>query len=77
MNVPTIGADVRAISQEGLSLFGIKKGTGQLFWDGEQVRTRSILLLGGPERWIAGFASAGAFDTFSVNLFRFMLEKSG
>jgi hypothetical protein len=70
-------ADVRAISQEGLSLFGIKEGTGQLFWDGKQVRTRSILLLGGPERWIAGFAAAGAFGTFLVNLFRFVLEKLG
>jgi hypothetical protein len=70
-------ADVRAISQEGLSLFGIKEGTGQLFWDGKQVRTRSILLLGGPERWIAGFAAAGAFGTFLVNLLRFVLEKLG
>jgi hypothetical protein len=49
-----LARDVRAISQEELSLFGIKEGTGQLFWDGKQVRTRSILLLGGPECWIAG-----------------------
>jgi hypothetical protein len=68
---------VRAISQQGLNLFGIKETTGQLFWDGKQVRTRSILLLGAPERWIAGFAAAGAFGTFLVNFIRFVLEKIG
>jgi hypothetical protein len=60
-----------------LSLFGIKEGTGQLFWDGKQVRTRSLLLLGTPERWIAGFAAARAFGTFLVNLTRLVLEKVG
>src|SRR5262249_5935417 len=29
---------VRAISQRGLGLFGIKEPTGQLYWDGAQVR---------------------------------------
>jgi hypothetical protein len=74
MNVPTIGPRTFEPSHRRLSLFGIKEGTGQLFWDGKQVRTRSILLLGGPERWIAGFAAAGAFGTFLV---RFTLEKLG
>ena len=27
-------AGVRAISTEGLNLFGIKEATGQLYWDG-------------------------------------------
>jgi hypothetical protein len=45
---------VRAISQEGLTLFGIKESTGQLYWDGAQVKTRNLLSLGTPERWMAG-----------------------
>jgi hypothetical protein len=66
---------IRAISQEGLALFGIQEGTGQLYWDGKQVRTRTAFLLGTPERWIAGFAAAGAFGTFLVNLVRFIFER--
>ena len=64
---------VRAISQEGLTLFGIKESTGQLYWDGAQVKTRNLLSLGTPERWMAGFAALGAFGTFAVNLTRFMM----
>jgi hypothetical protein len=63
---------VRAISQRGLGLFGIKEATGQLYWDGAQVKTRNMLSLGTPERWMAGFAAAGAFGTFLVNLIRFV-----
>jgi hypothetical protein len=66
---------VRAISQEGLGLFGIKEPTGQLYWDGSQVKTRNLLSLGTPERWIAFFAATGAFGTFLVNLARLVLEK--
>ena len=64
---------VRAISQTGLGLFGIKEPTGQLYWDGAQVKTRNLLSLGTPERWIAGFAALGAFGTFVVNLTRFVM----
>ena len=66
---------VRGISQEGLSLLGINEATGQLYWDGSQIRTRNMLRLGTPERWIAGFAAAGAFGTFAVNAARFVIEK--
>jgi len=66
---------VRAISQEGLGLFGIKETTGQLYWDGKQVKTRNLLSLGTPERWITGIAAAGAFGTFAVNFARLLIEK--
>src|SRR5215831_10063932 len=39
---------VRAITQQGLVLFGINEATGQLYWDGSQVRTRNLLRLGTP-----------------------------
>jgi hypothetical protein len=64
---------VRAISQRGLGLLGIKESTGQLYWDGAQVKTRNLLSLGTPERWITGVAAAGAFGTFLVNLMRFLM----
>src|SRR5262245_1121463 len=64
---------VRAISQEGLGLLGIKDATGQLYWDGAQVKTRNLLSLGTPERWMAVFAAAGAFGTFAVNLTRLLM----
>jgi len=38
-----------------------------------QVKTRNLLSLGTPERWIAGFAALGAFGTFAVNLTRFVM----
>jgi hypothetical protein len=34
---------VRAISQQGLALFGIKEATGELYWDGKRVMTRGAL----------------------------------
>jgi hypothetical protein len=45
-----------------LNLLGINEATGQLYWDGGQVRTRNMLRLGTPERWIGFFAALGAFD---------------
>ena len=68
-------AGVQAISQEGLGLFGIKETTGQLYWDGKQVKTRNLLALGTPERWITGCAAAGALGTFLVNFARLLMEK--
>ena len=41
----------------------------------QPVRTRNMLRLGTPERWIAAFAAAGAFGTFAVNAARFVIEK--
>jgi hypothetical protein len=65
---------IRAISVEGLSLFGIKETTGQLYWDGKQIRTRRIIRFGKPERWIAGFAAFGTCGTFLVMLTRFLID---
>jgi hypothetical protein len=67
-------AGVRAISTEGLNLFGIKEATGQLYWDGRQVRTRRVIRLGTPERWIAAFAAFGTCGTFLVMFARFLLD---
>jgi hypothetical protein len=52
---------------------GSRNPTGQLYCDGAQVKTRNLLSLGTPERWIAGFAALGAFGTFVVNLTRFVM----
>ena len=65
---------IRGISTEGLSLFGIKEATGQLYWDGRQVRTHGVIRLGTPERWIATFAAFGTCGTFLVVLARFLLD---
>jgi hypothetical protein len=67
-------AGVRPISVEGLSLFGINEATGRLYWDGRQVRTRRVIQLGKPERWIAGFAAAGIWGAFLVGLVRLFLD---
>jgi hypothetical protein len=67
-------AGVRAISLQGLALFGINEATGQLYWDGRQVRTRGMIRLGTPERWIAAFAAFGTCGTFLVVLARFLLD---
>jgi len=45
---------VRAISQDGLTLFGVEEGTGELFWDGKRVETRTRLSLTRPQRRYAG-----------------------
>jgi hypothetical protein len=44
--------------------------TGQLYWDGAQVKACNMLSLGTPERWIVAL---GAFGTFLVNLIRFVM----
>jgi hypothetical protein len=65
---------VRGISQQGLSLLGINEATGQLYWDGKQVKTRGVFRLGTPERWIAGFAALGTCGMFAVALLRLLLD---
>ena len=67
--------DVRAISIEGLNLFGIDEKTGRLYWDGKEVMVRSGFYLLPLERWIAIAAATGALGTFLVNLVRLLMGK--
>jgi hypothetical protein len=51
---------------------------GNLYWDGKPVEVRHFSLTGWQVFWasvIAGFAAAGAFGTFLVNLIRLVLGK--
>ena len=63
-------AGVETISIEGLDRFGIDPKTNQLYWDGRQVVTRSLVLIGTYERWVAAFAATGTFGTFVINVGR-------
>jgi hypothetical protein len=56
---------------------GLPRGRplGNLYWDGKPVEVRHFSLSGRQAFWasvIAGFAAAGAFGTFLVNLIRFV-----
>jgi hypothetical protein len=62
--------EVRSISINGVSLFGIHEKSGKLYWDGAEVVTRTKLRLATFERWIASFAAIGTFGTFLVNVGR-------
>jgi hypothetical protein len=59
---------VRGISLEGVGLLGVHEETGKLYWDGKEVRTQNMILLGGYERVMAFLTATGAFGTFVVNL---------
>src|SRR4029078_13045719 len=43
--------DIRGISIDGVSLLGVHEKTGKLYWDGKEIRTRNMILLGTYERW--------------------------
>jgi hypothetical protein len=62
--------DVIAISVDGLSLFGIHKATGALYWDGKEIVVRRTIRFGAPERWIGVVAAAGTFGSFLVQIGR-------
>jgi hypothetical protein len=63
---------VFAISMTGASLLGIHEKSGQLYWDGKEVVTRSAVRLGTFERWIAAIAAFATFGTFITNAGRAM-----
>ena len=66
---PEWDADIKAISLEGLNLFGIHEKHGTLYWDGKEVVTRGFRLA--PfERWIASVAAVGTFGNFLVHAAR-------
>ncbi len=51
-------ADIKAISLEGLNLFGIHEKRGTLYWDGKEVVTRGFRLAP-VERGLASMATGG------------------
>ena len=61
--------NVRPISTEGVSLFGIDPAMNQLYWDGKQVVLRDrVVTLGGFERVLVALAAIGTFGAFIVEL---------
>jgi hypothetical protein len=69
---------VRTISMDQeMDCLGVDRH-GNLYWDGKPVEVRHFSLTGWQAFWasvIAGFAAAGAFGTFLVNLIRLVLGK--
>jgi hypothetical protein len=66
---PEWPTDVKAISIEGLSLFGIEPSTNKLFWDGREIVLRDrVVTLGGLERFLIALAAVGTFGMFIVEL---------
>jgi hypothetical protein len=66
---PEWPTDVKAISIEGLSLFGIEPSTNKLFWDGREIVLRDrVVTLGGFERFLIALAAVGTFGMFIVEL---------
>jgi hypothetical protein len=66
---PEWPTDVKAISIEGLSLFGIEPSTNKLFWDGREIVLRDrVVTLGALERFLIALAAVGTFGMFIVEL---------
>jgi len=60
--------DVYAISMEGLALLGIHSKKRKLFWDGNEIVTRSVVRLGKYELGLAAIASVSTFGMFVLSL---------
>jgi hypothetical protein len=60
--------DVRPISMEGLTLFGIKPDANKLYWDGKEVVVRDALHFEWPERLFAFLVAVGTFGYFIMEL---------
>jgi len=74
--------DVRAISIDGVSLFGINEKTGRLYWDGKEVVMRTEFALSAATQvWgklvvtAAGVGAAAASVTALVNVIRLCMGK--
>jgi hypothetical protein len=67
---PTWPDGVRTISVGGLDFLGVHEKTGRLYWDGKEIVTANVFSLGTLERWLAGFAAAGTFGVFVVEIGR-------
>jgi hypothetical protein len=61
--------NVRLISTEGVSLFGIDPATNQLYWDGKQIMLRDhVITLGGFERFFIALAAVGICGIFITDI---------
>jgi hypothetical protein len=67
---PTWPRDVLPISTEGLVLFGIQEGTGELYWDGKPVQLQRKIRRGGLERIVIGVAALATIVLTSIEVFR-------
>jgi hypothetical protein len=60
--------NVRPISIDGVTLFGIDPATNKLYWDGKEIVIRDRVRLASLERILAVFVAIGAFGSFIVEL---------
>jgi hypothetical protein len=60
--------NVRPISIDGVTLFGIDPATNKLYWDGREIVVRDRLRLGGWANFLAILVAIGAFGSFIVEL---------
>lgn len=59
--------ELRAISRNGLTLFGIHDETGNLYWDGKALETKKRLKLTWYELLLAAMAAVGTFGVFVID----------
>ena len=59
---------VYAVSITGITLLGVHEKSGRLYWDGEEVVTRTKIRLGTLELWLVGIAAVGTFGSFLVEV---------
>lgn len=59
---------VYGISMEGLSLLGIRERDNKLYWDGEEVVTKSVVRLRWVELSFAILAAVGTFGVFALEV---------
>lgn len=59
---------VYAISLDTLSLIGVHDKDNKLYWDGNEIVTRSVVRLGTKELWLAAIASFSTLGMFVLAL---------
>ncbi len=62
--------EVRAISLNGVTLFGIHEDTGNLYWDGNELEIKKRLKLTWYELLLAWMAAIGTFGVFIIEVGR-------
>ena len=63
-------SDVKPISLEGLSLLGINRRTGRLYWDGKEILIKRIISLGFLERCAIVFAALATVGLFVIEFLK-------